>query len=85
MSNVHNHGPSEGRGTFCPERRTADGRLIGACLDPLDGEPRYMVARHDERDLPGEKHHGCRYFVLDLTHDPKAQALVDAYFAGDPS
>jgi hypothetical protein len=32
VSNVHNHGPNEGRGTFCPERRNVDGRLVGACL-----------------------------------------------------
>lgn len=77
---VHNHGPSEGRGTFCPERRTADGQPRGACLDSLDDEPRYRVTRNDGRDAEGEKHHGCRYFVLDLTHDPKAAGLAAVYF-----
>ncbi|WP_062516469.1 hypothetical protein [Demequina gelatinilytica] len=43
-------------------------------------EDRYRVTRRDGRDAPGEKHHGCRYFVLDLTHDPKAPELLDAYF-----
>lgn len=28
---VHNHGPTEGRGLDCPERRT-DAGLVGACL-----------------------------------------------------
>ena len=43
-------------------------------------EDRYQVTRRDGRDAPGRKHHGCRYFVLDLTHDSKAAALVAAYF-----
>lgn len=29
---VHNHGPAEGRGLDCPERRLPDGTLRGACL-----------------------------------------------------
>lgn len=29
---VHNHGPEEGAGLACPERRVG-GRLVGACLD----------------------------------------------------
>lgn len=48
-------------------------------------EPRYVVTRRDGRDAPGQKHHGCRYFVLDLTHDPKADPLVRAYFAEPPA
>lgn len=29
---VHNHGPSEGRGIDCAEKRMPDGRLKGWCL-----------------------------------------------------
>lgn len=38
---VHNHGPAEGPGLGCPERRTEiGGYLRGACLpDPVDPEP----------------------------------------------
>lgn len=32
---VHNHGPSEGRGTFCGERKLPDGRLAGWCLGDI--------------------------------------------------
>lgn len=34
---------------------------------------RYTVRRVDGRDGPGEKHDGCDYFVLDLTHDEMAR------------
>lgn len=40
---------------------------------------RYLVSRRDKRDLPGEKHYGCSYFVLDLTHDPAAIPAIIAY------
>lgn len=30
---VHNHGPEEGRGVRCPETVLADGRRVGACLN----------------------------------------------------
>lgn len=30
-------------------------------------------------DGPGGKHDGCRYFVLDLNHDPFARAALIAY------
>jgi hypothetical protein len=38
---VHNHGPAEGPGLGCPERRTEiGGYLRGACLpDPVEPEP----------------------------------------------
>ena len=40
-SPVHNHGPAEGRGLDCNERRTADGGLRGACQpdEPRDRRP----------------------------------------------
>jgi len=34
---------------------------------------KYVVKRTDGSDQPGGRHHGCRYFVLDLTHDPSAR------------
>lgn len=40
---------------------------------------KYRVERTDGRSEPGEKHHGCRYFVLDLDHDPHAAAALRAY------
>ena len=40
---------------------------------------KYEVHRVDGKDAPGEKHNGCRYFVLDLDHDPHAQAALRAY------
>ena len=40
---------------------------------------KYKVERTDGRSKLGEKHHGCRYFVLDLDHDPHAVAALEAY------
>lgn len=40
---------------------------------------KFMVSRSDRRDAPGEKHHGCRHFVLDLDHDRYALAALGAY------
>lgn len=47
----------------------------------LDGPiyQKFDVRRVDGRDAPGEKHFGCRYFVLDLTHDPYARIAALAY------
>lgn len=41
--------------------------------------PKYIVQRTDGKDKPGEKHSGCQYFVLDLTHDPHALTAMHAY------
>lgn len=35
---VHNHGPAEGRGLDCGERRMPDGTLRGWCLDGYTAE-----------------------------------------------
>lgn len=44
------------------------------------GNPgKFIVRRTDGRDAPGEKHDGCQYFVLDLTHDPHARVAAGAY------
>ncbi len=40
---------------------------------------KFIVARADGRDKPGEKHCGCQYFVLDCTHDPFAIPAIRAY------
>lgn len=40
---------------------------------------KFKVERTDGKSAPGEKHHGCEYFVLDLTHDPYALAAIRAY------
>lgn len=40
---------------------------------------KFEVRRTDGRDEPGQKHNGCDYFVLDLTHDPFAAPAIAAY------
>ena len=38
----------------------------------LDPEGKFIVQRRDGTDRSGGKHDGCKYFVLDVTHDPHA-------------
>lgn len=40
---------------------------------------KFVVNRVDGTDAPGCKHDGCRYFVLDVTHDRHAGAALIAY------
>lgn len=40
---------------------------------------KFAVNRKDGKDAPGEKHDGCEYFVLDLTHDIHALPALQAY------
>lgn len=40
---------------------------------------KFSVIRTDGRSAVGEKHHGCRYFVLDLSHDKFAYKALAAY------
>lgn len=40
---------------------------------------KYAVKRTDGRSEAGEKHYGCRYFVLDLKHDIFAAAALREY------
>lgn len=40
---------------------------------------KFQVTRTDGTSEPGEKHDGCSYFVLDLTHDPYAPAALRRY------
>lgn len=42
---------------------------------------KFDVRRVDGSDQPGGKHHGCRYFVLDVDHDQHAHAALTAYAA----
>jgi hypothetical protein len=46
-------------------------------FDGLDD--RYSVARVDGRSAEGEKHHGCKYFVIDMTHDYCALSAIEQY------
>ena len=40
---------------------------------------KFDIRRADGTDAPGEKHDGCQYFVLDLTHDPYARRAALEY------
>lgn len=40
---------------------------------------KFWVRRTDGSDLPGGKHEGCEYFVLDIDHDKFAPAALEAY------
>ena len=40
---------------------------------------KYEVRRTDGSSGPGGKHESCRYFVLDLDHDPHAAPALEAY------
>lgn len=40
---------------------------------------KFTVIRNDGKSEPGQKHFGCQYFVLDITHDPFAKAALLAY------
>jgi len=41
--------------------------------------PKFIVKRSDGKHRKGQKHEGCKYLVLDLTHDPHAMPAVLAY------
>jgi hypothetical protein len=40
---------------------------------------KFLVERTDGSSAAGKKHDGCKYFVLDLTHDPHALAGLRGY------
>lgn len=40
---------------------------------------KFIVQRTDGSDQHGGKHHGCEYFVLDLSHDKHAYMALRAY------
>ena len=40
---------------------------------------KFLVRRLDGRSRKGQKHHKCKYFCLDLTHDKFAVPALRAY------
>lgn len=40
---------------------------------------KFHIERTDGASALGGKHHGCQYFILDLTHDQHAKAALLAY------
>lgn len=40
---------------------------------------KFTVTRTDGTSARGQKHDGCQYLVLDVTHDPFAKAALEAY------
>ena len=49
---------------------------------PQDGlYNKFRVERIDGSSAIGGKHRNCRYFVLDLDHDPHAAPAIAAYAA----
>ena len=40
---------------------------------------KYHVRRIDGKDRQGDKYRNCRYFVLDVSHDPFAIPALRAY------
>lgn len=40
---------------------------------------KFIVTRTDGSSAPGGKHEHCEYFVLDVDHDPHAEAALEAY------
>ena len=53
--------------------------MIEHLLDKEGLHTKFIIERTDGRSRQGEKHDGCRYFVLDLDHDIHAVAALDAY------
>lgn len=48
--------------------------------DPSKGLYRkFIVTRTDGSSEPGGRHHGCSYFVLDVSHDEHALVALEAY------
>lgn len=83
------------RFTNCPGcDREHTCRRAGGCQEPIFNERdvskpaeqqglfrKFDVFRVDHSDQPGGKHYGCRYYVLDLTHDQHAPTAMRAYAA----
>lgn len=40
---------------------------------------KFIVTRTDGASSAGKKHYGCRYFVLDVDHDPHSIPALMAY------
>lgn len=53
-------------------------------MDNIDYRPlmeKYHVKRSDGADQPGQKHHDCFLFVLDIDHDKDARFALAMYAA----
>lgn len=72
-----------------PDERAQQAAAPGALPERDPSKPteqqglfrKFEGCRTDGGDQPGGKHHGCRYYVLDLTHDQHAPAAMRAYAA----
>jgi hypothetical protein len=62
-------------------RDPATGLPTDKPIDEAGLGAKYNVQRVDGRDRTGGKHDGCRYLVLDLTHDEDARAAARTYAA----
>lgn len=47
-------------------------------LEGFDGS-KFVVTARNGSTAPGGKHHSCRYFPLDITHDPIAREAAALY------
>lgn len=56
-----------------------DTREIATSVDERGLIRKFIVERQDGQHRPGQKHDGCDYFVLDMTHDEHARAAILAY------
>tara|TARA_Y100001956_G_C4077803_1_gene166974 strand:- start:362 stop:940 length:579 start_codon:yes stop_codon:yes gene_type:complete len=69
LEDVLNQLDNEGLPPFDPSRPREEQGLYG----------KFYVRRVDGSDLPGGKHFGCRYFVLDVDHDKYAAEALGTY------
>ena len=53
--------------------------MDGMMIDTKGRYKKFDVRRTDGRDSHSDKHYGCDYFVLDLTHDPHALTALMVY------
>lgn len=76
----------EAHDPFAEAAFAAYGKAAG--IDPVelrqlvqggDYERAFYIQREDRQSLPGRKHENCHYLVLDLMHDPHADAALLAY------
>lgn len=61
------------------DRAVAEGEYRARTARQKGLHQKFVVRRTDGTNRKGEKHHGCDYFVLELTHDTFAAAALLAY------
>jgi hypothetical protein len=61
------------------QRDPATGLPTDKPIDERGFYDKFEVKRTDGTDQEGGKHAGCRYLVLDLTHDEDARAAAKMY------